>query len=215
MSAQGQAESKTYHHGDLRNALILAAVELIEESGSVDFAMIEAARRAGVSSAAPYRHFRDKDDLLLAVAELCFLGLTQTSRDAMAAEDFGTEAAIVAIGRNYIRFSLQHRNFHDLMWGELGKRAMDADPENLRGSGFYVLSDCVAALCERQSIAPVDPVELATELWAMVHGLSCLAMNDQIDRFMPAADAFQLLESSTHTFFKGLRQQYAPAPGSD
>jgi AcrR family transcriptional regulator len=52
---------KTYHHGDLRNTLIIAAAELIEERGSVDFAMIEAARRAGVSSAAPYRHFRDRE----------------------------------------------------------------------------------------------------------------------------------------------------------
>lgn len=208
MSRQKQAVSKSYHHGDLRNALILAAAELIEESGSVDFAMIEAARRAGVSSAAPYRHFRDKDDLLLAVVRLCFLGLTEASREAVAGQVLGTEDAIIALGHSYIRFSLVHRNFHDLMWGELGKRAMDAEQDNLQGSGFYVLVECVAALCERESIAPVDPVELATELWAMVHGLSCLAMNEQIDRFMPSADAFQLLESCTHTFFEGLRQRH-------
>ena len=55
----------SYHHGDLRNALITAAAELIEESGHADVAISEAARKAGVSAAAPYRHFKDKDALLL------------------------------------------------------------------------------------------------------------------------------------------------------
>ena len=57
-----------YHHGDLRNTLIVAAAELIEERNSSDFTIIEAARRAGVSSGAPYRHFKDKEALLLSVA---------------------------------------------------------------------------------------------------------------------------------------------------
>ena len=57
---------KGYHHGDLRNALIVAADDLIREKGSLDFTMIDAARKAGVSSAAPYRHFKDKDALLQA-----------------------------------------------------------------------------------------------------------------------------------------------------
>ena len=58
------AQSKPYHHGNLRDALILAAAELIKEQASVEFAMVDAARRAGVSSAAPYRHFKDRDALL-------------------------------------------------------------------------------------------------------------------------------------------------------
>ncbi len=198
---------RTYHHGDLRNALILAAAELIEESGSVDFAMVEAARRAGVSSAAPYRHFKDKDDLLKAVAQLCFMGLTEVAREAVAANEMGSEATIVALGRSYINFMLEHRNFHDLMWGDMGHRAMADVKVDMRGSGFYILSDAVAALCEKEAIAPVDPVELATELWAMVHGLASLEMNQQVDRFLPGADAFDLLERSTHIFFDGLRHR--------
>ncbi len=198
-------DSKRYHHGDLRNTLIIAAAELIEESGSLDFAMVEAARRAGVSSAAPYRHFRDRDELLQAVSHLCFLGLTEASRAAVAEKEVGSEDAIIALGNTYVRFMLEHRNFFDLMWGDMGARAMDEERVDLRGSGFYVLADCVAALCERESIAPVDPVELATELWAMVHGLSGLAMNQQVDRFLPGADVYQLLERSTRLFFDGLR----------
>lgn len=198
---------KSYHHGDLRNTLILAAAELIEESGSVDFAMIDAARRAGVSSAAPYRHFKDKDALLESVVHLCFLALSEAGRQAAADEEFGTEQAVIALGRSYISFILEHRAFYDLMWGEHGSRALKSDSVNLKGSGFYTLVDCVQALCEREQIALDDPLELATKLWAMVHGLSALAMNGQIDRFMENADVYTLLESSTHIFFDGLRRQ--------
>lgn len=213
MSAALQ-DKASYHHGDLRNALILAAAELIEESGSIEFAMVEAARRAGVSSAAPYRHFRDREELLKSVSHLCFMGLTETAREAVAETEIGSEEAIVALGRNYIRFMLKHRNFHDLMWGDMGARAMEDERMDLRGSGFYVLADAVAAVCERESIAPVNPVELATELWAMVHGLGTLAMNQQVDRFLPGADPYELLERSTRLFFDGLRMSAARNDGS-
>ena len=64
-----------YHHGDLRNALIIAAAELIERDGTLEFSMAEAAANAGVSAAAPYRHFADKEELLRAVRQLAILGL--------------------------------------------------------------------------------------------------------------------------------------------
>ena len=197
---------KTYHHGDLRNALILAAAELIEESGSIDFAMIDAARRAGVSSAAPYRHFRDKEALLEAVAKLALLGLTEASRTAVAGLEVGSMQTIVALGKSYIRYMIEHAAFHDLMFGDTGMRAMEPDAVDLKATGFYVLVDAVRAYCEREHVISEDPVELATKLWAMVHGLSTLTMNQAIERFLPEADVYDLLETSTETFLTGLRR---------
>ena len=69
------ASALPYHHGNLRNALIIAAAELIERDGTLDFAISEAAAMVGVSAAAPYRHFADKEDLLGAVRHLAFCGL--------------------------------------------------------------------------------------------------------------------------------------------
>ena len=197
---------KTYHHGDLRNTLILAAAELIQESGSIDFAMIDAARRAGVSSAAPYRHFRDKEALLEAVAELALLGLTESSRSAVAGEESGSLQTIVALGKSYIRYMIDHAAFHDLMFGDMGMRAMEPDAVDLKGTGFYVLVDAVQDYCERENVSGEDPVMLATKLWAMVHGLSTLTMNHAIERFVPGADVYNLLETSTETFLTGLRR---------
>lgn len=199
--------SNTYHHGDLRNALIIAAAELIEENGSLDFAMIDAARRAGVSSAAPYRHFRDRDALLESVAILGFLGLTTASMDAVAGTKRGSADAIVALGKSYINYITQRAAFHDLMFGDVGLRAMDSDSAELKTSGFYVLVDAVQAYCEAEQVSGENPTELATKLWAMVHGLSMLSLNKKIDRFLPDADVYQLLESSTATFLAGLRKK--------
>ncbi|MEM6580538.1 MAG: TetR/AcrR family transcriptional regulator [Pseudomonadota bacterium] len=202
--------SKAYHHGDLRNELILAACALIEERGSSDFSVAEAARRAGVSNAAPYRHFRDKDELLEAVCELGFLGLAQSAQDALEGQEPGTEEAIIALGHAYIRFVISHRHFHDLMWGQHGVRAMDTDTaEDLRGSGFYILVHNLNEMCKKENIVGVDTTDLATKLWGLVHGLSALSMTRQLDRFKSDADPYEMLSTTSHIFFAGLRQNKA------
>ena len=193
-----------YHHGDLRNALIVAAAELIEEQGSLDFALVDAARRAGVSSAAPYRHFKDKDALLLAVSDLAFLSLSESAREVARRHPEHNAASIVAHGRNYIRFVTGHPEFYDLMWGDMALRSIPSDEKQLRTSGFYVLVEAVRGWCVEQDLADQDALELAIKLWAMAHGLACLEMNHRADTFMPGVDVYQLLESSTHTFLDGL-----------
>ena len=115
MTANNCATNKNYHHGDLRNALIVAAAELITESGSVDFAMVDAARRAGVSSAAPYRHFKDKDDLLSEVARLGFYGLTTATAAEAEKWETGSEEAIYALGKVYLEYVCSHPQFFDLI----------------------------------------------------------------------------------------------------
>jgi AcrR family transcriptional regulator len=195
---------KTYHHGDLRNTLIIAAAELIEERGSVDFAMIEAARRAGVSSAAPYRHFRDREALLDAVAQVAFIALDQLSRDIAASHERGSEECIIALCKAYIRFVTDHPQFYDLMWGDQGLRIAERD---LANSGFYVLEESVHAWCEASAIRDEDTLGLAVKLWATAHGLACLAMNHTVYRFIEDADIYALLESSTRTFLDGLRRR--------
>ena len=209
MSKQGKQpkeESKRYHHGNLRDALIIAAAQLIEENASVDFAMIDAARRAGVSSAAPYRHFKDREALLEAVSEVAFLGLTETARSASESVPLGTEQSIIAIGKAYIEFVTDHPQFYDLMWGDMGLRAIDSQDRDLKTSGFYILVDSVSHWCESIGLNDYNALELAVKLWAMAHGLACLAMNQHVEKFLPEVDVYTLLETSTQTFLQGLRQ---------
>ena len=203
---QGGNEHKRYHHGNLRDALIVATAELIQENGSVDFAMIDAARRAGVSSAAPYRHFKDKDALLSAVTQLAFMALTESTRPIAASYPIGTEENIIAHGKAYIGFVTAHPEFYNLMWGDMGLRAMDAEDLDLKTSGFYSLVDTVRHWCDTAGLSDYNALELSVKLWAMAHGLACMAMNRHVEKFMPEVDVYTLLGSSTRTFLEGLKR---------
>lgn len=196
-----------YHHGNLHDALIIAAASLIEESGSTDFAMIDAARVAGVSSAAPYRHFKDKDALLEGVCRVAFMALSESSETTAAKHPPGSTERIVALGQDYVRFVTGHPQYYDLMWGKVGMQAMESPQVNIQSSGFYVLSGAVDDWCETKGITNVDPLDLATKLWAMVHGLSGLAINHLLEKFLPSVDIDSMVMSSCHTFLEGLEKQ--------
>ncbi len=193
-----------YHHGNLRNALIVAAAELIEERGSNDFSMIDASRRAGVSSAAPYRHFKDRDALLEAVCLVAFMALSDAIDAASQPFKPGTPEHIIALGKAYITFVTSHPAFYNLMWGDRGIQAIDSGSAELKSSGFYTLVDSVQELCGGDE---GDALSLATRLWALVHGLSSLALNQHLEKMVPGADVYALLESSTHMFLAALQPE--------
>jgi AcrR family transcriptional regulator len=201
------ADAKTYHHGDLRNALIIAAAELIQQSGSLNFAMADAARRAGVSSAAPYRHFRDKDALLEAVSQLAFYGLGLAAKSAVENTPRGSIEAIIAIGHAYLEYVTEKAAFYDLMWGDLGARAVDSDSFDKKAAGFHQLVDVVEAFLQANAIHRADVLDIAVKLWTMVHGLSAISMSGKLPHFHPNADLREILASSTRTFMAGLQAQ--------
>jgi AcrR family transcriptional regulator len=199
------AGNKPYHHGNLHDALIVAAAELIQENASVNFAMIDAARRAGVSSAAPYRHFKDKDALLEAVSELAFLALTNSTLAIVKNHARGSEECIIALGKGYIKFVVTHPEFYDLMWGDMGLRGIDSISIDTKTSGFHVLVDSVHHWCDAMQLSHYNALDLSVKLWAIGHGLACLAMNQQLEKLLPDVDVYTLLESSTRTFLEGVR----------
>lgn len=152
---------KRYHHGDLRAALIDAAEALLDAGG--DISLREAARMAGVSPTAAYRHFSDKDALLAALAVRGFREFGQVLSEA-AARDPGHE--LVARGRAYIRFALARPGRFRLMFGPLLARS--ADHPELRETS-------------RQTFAAIESAtgdaDEALRRWGMVHGLAHLLLD--------------------------------------
>ncbi|MDP4500644.1 TetR/AcrR family transcriptional regulator [Nonomuraea turcica] len=104
-----------YHHGDLRAALIDTATELIAEHGVQGFSLAEASRRLGVAVSAPYRHFADRDELLLAVG----VRAGELLVAAVRAEERGSapEDRLVAVARGYVRFAAKHRALFESLFG--------------------------------------------------------------------------------------------------
>ncbi len=193
----------SYHHGNLRNALIMAAVELIEERGSPDFALSEAAKRAGVSAAAPYRHFKDREALIEAVSELCFIGLGEEALATRAAWPEGSRRCVIELGRMYIEYVSARPAFYNLMWGQDTVHEK-ADRDDEHRPGFYTFVGAVEAWCVKQGLEDCNPLDLAIKLWAMAHGLAVLRINGQIEMFMPEADVVEQLTTSANTFLDGV-----------
>jgi AcrR family transcriptional regulator len=163
----------TYHHGDLRAALLEAAGELLEEQGLAGLSLREAARRAGVSHNAPYRHFPDRSALLAALAAAGFRMLGE----GMAGKS-GRER-----GEAYVRFALAHPNRFRLMFGgqiEIGKHA------ELRAAATSTYEGLVAAFRGQGDIA--NPETAAAAAWALTHGLAHLLLDGHFREKTKAQD---------------------------
>ena len=207
--------AKSYHHGNLRDALIIAAAELIEEHGSLEFSITDAARRAGVSNAAPYRHFKDKDDLLDNVRHLAFMGLRQRMQEVRDAPGTapGTVDKVISLGLAYLQYAREKRAFFSLMWEDRGQMAAVRQDGDSKMDGFYVLVDAVSEFCECQGHLNHQgalagrhrgPVTVATQLWALAHGMATLEANHMLDLFDRGASAEKLLTDSTRALLAGL-----------
>lgn len=170
-----------YHHGDLPGALRAAALTLIEEQGPRGFTLREVARRAGVSHAAPYRHFADRDALLSAIAEEGFGLLDAAMHEAMDRIDDPGDAMRRA-GCAYVEFAVAHPAHYRIMFG-------DALPADCQGEGasaagdaaFQTLIDGITACQEAGVIGGGDPMPYAVAAWSSVHGLALLLIDGRLD----------------------------------
>ncbi|MDZ5649021.1 TetR/AcrR family transcriptional regulator [Nitrospirillum sp. BR 11828] len=164
-------EKSGYHHGNLRETLVRTALTLLEESGVEALSLRAAARGAGVSAMAPYRHFADKAALLAAVADQGYADL----RDRLAQADTQADPrqALVEQGVAYVRFACERPALFRLM---LGAPVADLAPNSKKGGGGYdILSTRVAGLVaeDRRDTAIIAA-------WSLVHGLACLAVDGRL-----------------------------------
>lgn len=165
-------ERRGYHHGNLREALIHAAVALIAEKGPAGFAVAEAARRAGVSPAAPYRHFRDAEALLAEVARRGFEHLAAALEAAWNDGRPSPVTAFEAVGRAYLHFARTQPAFYAAMF-ETGTPA--AADQEAGDRAFAVLRRAVERVIEALPQAGRPPVLMvALHIWALSHGIATL-----------------------------------------
>lgn len=178
-SVPERAKRGTYHHGDLKRTLTQAALELVAEKGPKGFTLREVARRAGVSVAAPYRHFADKSQLLAAVATQGFTQLHE-ALDAVADETGDPRQQMLAMGRAYVRWAATHPDHYQVMFGvELDK----SENPDLSAAGLRAFDDMLNAIvrCQRANVLPPgDPREIAGPTWSLIHGVATLAIGQEL-----------------------------------
>ena len=174
-------KSGRYHHGDLRRALIEAALALVQEKGPAGVTLREAARRAGVTHAAPYRHFADKEALLAALAEEGFVRLRAEIELAM--EGVPSEALLEVLGVTYVRFARTHPSQFRVMFGaEMGDKRRYAELMRADQAVFDLCCEAIRKMQEVGAMAPGNPARLGLVHWSMLHGVAALVVDGQMER---------------------------------
>jgi AcrR family transcriptional regulator len=201
----GRSGSRGYHHGNLKEALIRAALELIAQKGPAGFTFAEAARWAGVSPAAPYRHFRDRDELLVDVARRGFDRFEVTLAHAWDGGRPDAFAAFDRVGKAYLQFAKSEPAYYSAMF-EAGIPP-EASPE-LRDAGeraFAVLRTATERLVATIPAQNRPPVLMMTlHIWAVSHGIASLfGRGDAARRSFPMS-AEELLEAAVLIYLNGL-----------
>jgi AcrR family transcriptional regulator len=212
MSWSKKSGPRGYHHGNLKEALVRAALELIAQKGPAAFTFAEAARWAGVSPAAPYRHFRDRDDLL---ANVALRGFEQFEIALTRAWDDGRPDALTALdrmGKAYLAFARAEPAYYSAMF-ESGIPP-GSTPE-LREAGdraFAVLRAAADTLCAQMPAQGRPPaLMMALHIWAISHGVASLfGRGDAAQRALPMS-AEELLEAGTLVYLRGLGVPAEPA----
>lgn len=201
----GPGGRRGYHHGNLREALVNAALDLISKKGPAGFTFADAARAAGVSPAAPYRHFRDRDALMADVAKRGFEQFAEASQRAWNDGKPNPRAAFERLGRAYLEFARKEPALFSAMF-ESGL-SMSAYPE-VREAGDRAFGVLREACEELSKSLPADrrppALMMALHIWSLSHGIAALfGRGDEARRPIPMAPE-DLLEAAVLIYLDGL-----------
>lgn len=162
-----------YHHGDLPSALVRAAMELLEDGGATELSLRAVARRAGVSTAAPYRHFADRNALLSAVAAV---GYRELAADLAAVHHMPIHADdLAAIAVGYVQFALKRPGLFQVMFAEQCDSTSAERVAAVEAVHAYLNS------IVQQVFPAADQDAMAMAVWGLVHGLAFLHLDGKLD----------------------------------
>ena len=178
----GVATRRDYHHGDLRRALLDAALALFAERGRFDFTMRELARAAGVTHNAPYRHFADRWALLDALAAEGFERMRERSLAAASPLAPDPRTRIVRLGEAYVRFAADHPDHFRLMFL---RPLHDASPELAKAAraSFALLEGAIADAAKGGYLQRgLSEKDVTLTAWSLVHGVASLVVGGQLPK---------------------------------
>jgi AcrR family transcriptional regulator len=212
MSCKYGPGRRGYHHGNLREALIKAALSLIGEKGPAGFTIAEAARSAGVSPAAPYRHFRDREELMGDVARM---GFERFATDLETAWHGGNPTPLEALqntGRAYLAFARNEPAYYAAMFETGAQQRPDPGEAQTGGRAFEVLIKAAGKVIEKLPEEHRPPAQMvALHIWSLAHGIASLFGRNKCGP-QPAVPAEELLEAAVLIYFRGLGLAGGAAP---
>ncbi|MCL9998598.1 MAG: TetR/AcrR family transcriptional regulator [Erythrobacter sp.] len=171
----------SYHHGELRAALIEAALLALENDGMRALSLRSLARSVGVSPMAPYHHFADRSDLMVAIAVEGFRRLQTSKERALLEAGDHPARGLVAGAVNYVDFMIAHPNLHRLMHEiHSAEGAIRGDLAEAAAAPAASLLQLVERLLSTRS-STYAAQRAATSIWSLAHGVGTLTLSGQID----------------------------------
>lgn len=200
-----RSPKRTYHHGDLRRALLDAALHILDEEGVHALTLREVARRVGVTQAAPYHHFADKEAILAALAEEGFVELLDAMVRARDGAGPRASARLKAMGIGYVDFAVKHPAHFRIMFVKLVDIPRYPSLHTAADAAFHALLDSIVEAQKYGVARSGDPMELALLAWSTVHGLSMLWIERAIQGpGGPDARIEALAEAASEMLIRGL-----------
>jgi AcrR family transcriptional regulator len=203
-SEKSMKEKETYHHGDLQQRIIEEALFWIEQENIVSLSLRGIARNLGVSHNAPYRHFPDKESLLNAIAIKGFGQLHQALQQAATNYLDNDRKRLEAIGVAYIQYALQNQAYYRVMFCDRRKNVrLCLNYQQVASEAFNVLLNVIKAGQTNKVFIPEEAEQLASVCWSLVHGVSMLAIDGQLEISNPNS-ILELAEIATKVIAQGL-----------
>lgn len=193
-----------YHHGDLKNALLDATIELVRERGPRGFSVSEAARRAGVSASAPYRHFADRDAMLAAAAQNAFAELERRFAALDLVATLIAHASQIAIA--YVAFAREDLTRFEVMFASGIDKS--SHPELLEQT-HRIQRRLEASLSPY--VAQAELADRAAELWSIAHGVATLAVGGKLHHVIDPPRIDTIAASAAYTWATGVPGPAEPA----
>lgn len=185
--------SKKYHHGDLKNALIKAGVQILSKEGVGGLSLRKVAQRAGVSHSAPYAHFSDKQSLIAAISTEGFKQLYAELDAAISAHPGNPKRQLQEGAWAYVQFALNNTDTFKIMFsGALEKEKEYADFVEISHKTFNLVAEIVRAGQDARILRSAPPEIMAVAVWGQVHGIISLLLEAQISHTV--LDQFDIRE---------------------
>jgi len=195
----------SYHHGNLREQLLISALEVLIEKGVSGISLREVAKRAGVSHGAPYRHFKDKNVLLLALAQEGFSRLASELRHLVKLHQADPQQQLIEAGVVYVRLAVSSPELTQLMFGGiLNYECSDGTDQAAGESAFQELLNIIVTGQSAGVYKDEDSMSIALACWSSMHGLAMLYSAGQLDISSDKFNPEDLIRMISRMLMQGL-----------
>lgn len=175
-------QKEHYHHGDLKKEMIIKGIQLLNEENYEDFSLRKIAARCGVSHSAPYKHFKNKDELILAIIQEVSDSFKKALEEAVQKYPEEAENQIIELGKCYVRFMVENPDYMRFIFINPSHKSINKVPvPDNETNPYLIFQKSALGYLKWLEANPQDQAVDILTMWSLVHGYSMLLVNGNVD----------------------------------